>query len=234
METTVTTDAVKIKPGIGTGGETNLGGDGGGPQGSGPNPADWPPGYSRDDAIEPTKYRIAVWLGLASIAMLFISLTSAYILRQTKSLSSESPDWKALQVPSALWVTTALILLSSASFEIARRALKNNLYEKFKTWISITTALGFAFLLGQILGWRQLTSQGIYLRSNPHSSFFYLLTGLHAVHLLGGILILSYVTMAALRLRISAKKRTTVEVTSVYWHFMDGLWIYLFVLLFFF
>jgi cytochrome c oxidase subunit 3 len=234
METTVTTNAVNIKPGLGAGGGTNLGGNGGGPQGADPNPTDWPPGFSRDDAIEPSKYRIAVWLGLASITMLFIALTSAYILRESKSLATDNPDWKPLQVPSALWVTTAVILLSSVSFEIARRALKASQFERFKIWISITTALGVLFLVGQILAWRQLTGQGIYLKSNPHSSFFYVLTGLHALHLLGGMLVLMYVLVSALRLRISARKRTTIEVTSLYWHFMDGLWIYLFVLLFFF
>lgn len=234
METTVTTNAVNIKPGIGAGGGTNLGGNGGGPQESDPNPTDWPPGYSREDAIEPSKYRIAVWLGLASITMLFIALTSAYILRQSKSLATENPDWKPLQVPSALWVTTAVILLSSVSFEIARRALKASQFERFKTWISITTGLGVLFLVGQVLAWRQLTGQGIYLKSNPHSSFLYVLTGLHALHLLGGMLVLIYVLVSALRLRISARKRTTIEVTALYWHFMDGLWIYLFVLLFFF
>ena len=234
MDTTVTTADVKIKPGIGTGGGANLGGDGGGPQDSDPNHSNWPPGYSSDDALEPTKYRIAIWLTLASISMLFIALTSAYILRQYNSLSSANPDWKPLQIPTALWITTAVILLSSISFEIARRALKQNHYEKFKSWISITTVLGFTFLVGQVVAWRQLAGQGIFLKSNPHSSFFYVLTGLHALHLLGGIVVLTYVLISALRLRISLKKRTTVEVTSLYWHFMDGLWIYLFVLLFFF
>jgi cytochrome c oxidase subunit III len=234
METLVTTNAVNIKPGIGAGGGTNQGGDGGGPQEPDQNPSNWPPGYSREDAIEPSKYRIAVWLGLASITMLFIALTSAYILRQTKSLATDNPDWKTLQVPSALWVTTVVILLSSVSFEIARRALKKNQFERFKTWISLTTVLGFVFLIGQVMAWRQLAAQGIYLKSNPHSSFFYVLTGLHALHLEGGLLTLCYLTIAAWRLRISARKRTTIEVTSLYWHFMDGLWIYLFVLLFFF
>ncbi|MBI3653948.1 MAG: cytochrome c oxidase subunit 3 [Acidobacteria bacterium] len=233
METTITTD-LKIKTGMGAGGGKNFGDDGGGPQGADSNSSDWPPGYSPEDAIEPTKYRIAVWLGLTSIAMLFIALTSAYILRQYNGMTAAKPDWQPLHLPSALWITTAIILLSSLSFEIARRALKQNRYEKFKTWISLTTALGFLFLAGQVLAWRQLASQGIYLRSNPHSSFFYVLTGLHALHLLGGIVVLSYVLISAWRLRIGLRKRTTVEVTSLYWHFMDGLWVYLFVLLFFF
>lgn len=233
METTITTAEIDVKPGIGAGGGTNPGGDGG-PQGPDPNPQDWPPGYSQENAIEPTKYRIAMWLGLASVAMLFFALTSAYILRQYNSLTSATPDWNPIQIPSALWVSTAVILLSSISLEIARRALRNNQYERFKSWISITTVLGFVFLIGQVIAWRQLAMQGIYLKSNPHSSFFYLLTALHALHLYGGLLVLSYVMVSALRLRIGMKKRLTVEVTTLYWHFMDGLWIYLFVLLFFF
>jgi cytochrome c oxidase subunit III len=235
METTITTAEIDVKPGLGAGGGTNSGGEGG-PQGPpDPNHQDWPPGYSSEDAIEPSKYRIGMWLGLASIAMLFFALTSAYILRKyPPNLTTAAPDWQSLEIPLALWITTAVILASSISFEIARRALKKNLYEKFKSWISITTVLGFAFLIGQIIAWRQLAGQGIYLQSNPHSSFFYMLTALHALHLLGGILVLSYVMLSALRMRIGVKKRLAVEITSLYWHFMDGLWIYLFVLLFFF
>jgi cytochrome c oxidase subunit III len=233
METTITATGIDVKPGLGAGGGNNLGGDGGGPKGSDANEQNWPPGYSHEDAVEPSKYRIATWLGLGSVAMLFFALTSAYIWRQF-SQTSGTPDWVAIQIPSAMWLTTAVILFSSISFEIARRALRLNQFEKFKSWISITTVLGFGFLAGQIIAWQQLAAQGIYLQSNPHSSFFYVLTGLHAVHLLGGILVLSYVMLSALRMRIGLKKRVTVEMTALYWHFMDGLWIYLFVLLFFF
>ena len=97
----------------------------------------------------------------------------------------------------------------------------------------MTTLLGVAFLAGQLIAWRQLAGQGIYVDSHPHSSFFYLLTSLHALHLLGGIIALAYITIAGLRLRISLRRRTVVNVTAIYWHFMDGLWVYLFLLLFF-
>lgn len=232
METTITATGIDVKPGLGAGGGSNPGGEGNGPKGPEQNDQNWPPGYSKADAIEPSKYRIATWLGLGSVSMLFFALTSAYIWRQYTGQTSS--DWVPLQIPSALWITTVVILFSSISFEIARRALRLNQFEKFKSWISITTVLGFAFLVGQIIAWRQLAAQGIYLQSNPHSSFFYVLTGLHAFHLLGGILVLSYVMMSAMRMRIGVNKRMTVEMTSLYWHFMDGLWIYLFVLLFFF
>jgi cytochrome c oxidase subunit III len=233
METVVSD--LNVKPGIGAGGGKNLGDDGGGPKGQDPKNSDWPPGYSRDDAIEPSKYKIAMWLVIISVLMLFVALTSAYILRQVnRDTGSIANDWLPLHIPSAMWVSTAVILLSSISIEVARRRLKKNQFPQFKTWILITTVLGVVFLIGQLVAWRQLAAQGIYLSSNPHSSFFYLLTGLHGLHLLGGVIALTYVTIAALRLRISIKKRHAVEVTSLYWHFMDGLWIYLFVLLFYF
>jgi cytochrome c oxidase subunit III len=227
MQTTVPTD-VEVRPGLGTSGGSNLGGSGG-PNPTPPTEPDWPPGFTREDRIEPSKYKIMMWLLITSVTMLFVALTSAYIFRQANRAS-----WKPLVIPVALWVSTGFILLSSVSFELARRALRKNLFEPFRTWVLTTTVLGVAFLIGQVLAWRQLTSQGLYLQSNPHSSFFYLLTGLHGLHLLGGIIALAYVTIAALRMRISARNRNTIEVTSLYWHFMDGLWVYLFALLFFF
>lgn len=233
MDLTAVT-GVNVKPGLGAGGGQNSG-DGGGPKGRDPNHPEWPPGYSRDDAIEPTKYRIAMWLGIISVLMLFVALTSAYIIRQSdKNTGGLAKDWFPLQIPSALWVTTGAILISSLTFELARRTLKKNQYTQFRNWIVITTALGAIFLIGQVIAWRQLAGQGIYLSSHPHSSFFYILSGLHALHLIGGIIALVYVTLAAVKLRITARKRNAVEVTSLYWHFLDGLWIYLFLLLFFF
>jgi cytochrome c oxidase subunit 3 len=231
MGTTITTD-VNVKPsGAGTDGRGS--GDPGGPFNPGsPEPNNWPPGFTREDAIEPDKYRIGMWVGLASILMLFVALTSAYILRQTRGLS-EVHDWTPLEMPTALWFNTFVLLISSVSIELARRALKRNDYKRFRAWISSTTLLGIAFLAGQIIAWRQLAGQGIYVNTHPHSSFFYLLTSLHALHLLGGIIALAYVTIAGLRLRISLRRRTVVNVTALYWHFMDGLWIYLFLLLFF-
>jgi cytochrome c oxidase subunit 3 len=162
----------------------------------------------------------------------FISLTSAYIVRQCP-LSGGDSDWLRSDA-SVLWFTTGVLVVSSLSIELARRALKRNDYAGFRKWISLTTLLGVAFLVGQLMAWRQLAAQGVFINSHPHSSFFYLLTSLHGIHLLGGVIALGYVTVAALRMRIGFKRRTAVDVTAIYWHFMDGLWIYLFVLLFFF
>ncbi|HEX8088865.1 MAG TPA: cytochrome c oxidase subunit 3 [Blastocatellia bacterium] len=224
--TDVTTE-VRAKP-------RGAGAGGGGPQDPGPDdPKGWPPGFTREDAIEPEKYRIGMWVALASILMLFISLTSAYIVRQIPALNGGEVDWVPLQMPPVLWLNTAALLASSVTIEVARRALKRNEYGRFNRWIATTTILGIGFLAGQFIAWRQLTDQGVYVDSHPHSSFFYLLTSLHGVHLLGGVIALSFVTVAALRLRIGMRKRAAVNVTALYWHFMDGLWIYLFLLLFF-
>lgn len=229
MPSALTTN-IKIKPGGG------LSPGGGNPFGSGPaGSEDWPPGWTGDNAVETEKYRIGMWVALASILMLFISLTSAYIVRGVPALSGGGDtDWLPLDMPRVLWFTTGVLLLSSVSIELARRALKRNEYAGFKRWISLTTLFGVAFLVGQLMAWRQLAGQGVFINSHPHSSFFYLLTSLHGVHLLGGVIALGYVTVAALRMRIGFKRRTAVDVTAIYWHFMDGLWIYLFGLLFFF
>lgn len=222
MGTTITPE-VKVKRGAP---------GGGGPFDPGKGGNDWPPGYSRDDAIEPAKYRIGMWVGLASVVMLFVSLTSAYIFRQIVG-TGEAKDWVPIQMPFVLWITTAVILASSVTIELARRTLRIGNYAGFSRWITMTTVLGLVFLIGQILAWRELVAQGIYINSNPHSSFFYLLTSLHGLHLAGGLVALGYITVAALRARVGIRKRNATEVTAIYWHFMDGLWIYLFVLLFY-
>ena len=232
MPNTLTTD-IGIKPGLGGGGNRGpRGGDLRRPDSE--DPKDWPPGWSSEDALEPQKYRIGMWVALASILMLFIALTSAYIVRGVPALGGGTDDWLPIDMPGVLWINTVILLASSVTLELARRSLSRNDYSRFKTWISATTVLGVAFLAGQVTAWRELSSQGVYINSHPHSSFFYLLTSLHGLHLLGGVIALAYVTVAALRMRIGFKRRTAVNVTTIYWHFMDGLWIYLFGLLFFF
>jgi cytochrome c oxidase subunit 3 len=170
-------------------------------------------------------------VGLASIAMMFTSLSSAYIVR-----SGTAADWLPLRVPRVMFVSTALILISSVTIEIARRKLKHSFAEAYSKYLLLTGILGLAFLSSQLIAWRQLASQGIYVSTHPHSSFFYLLTGAHAVHIAGGLLAL---TILWLRSRpkldkpgLAATRQATADAVSIYWHFMDGLWIYLFLLLF--
>jgi cytochrome c oxidase subunit 3 len=208
-------------------------GPGSGPGIPGPNGN----GSKRRDAFqEPdsggNRYRIGMWVALASIAMMFTSLSSAYIVR-----SASSNDWAPLAMPRILLASTALILLSSVTLEFARRKLKRSLTGEYARYLLLTALLGAGFLVSQLIAWQQLTKQGIYLSSNPHSSFFYLLTGAHAVHLVGGLLALSFLWLRTRRRQstephLLAKRQATADAVTIYWHFMDGLWIYLFLLLF--
>ena len=234
MPTTFTED-IKVRPKpVGTGGSRSGSGGGGDPLKPGKGgPKDWPPGYTRDDAIQPEKYRIGMWVALASILMLFVALTSAYIVRQVPAWNGGIDDWIPLQMPQVMWANTAAILLSSLTMELARRALDRRDYHGLNRWLVLTTLLGIGFLVGQYVAWKQLAAQGIYVNTHPHSSFFYLMTSVHGAHLVGGIIALTYVTINALRLRIGVQKRNAVKVVTLYWHFMDGLWVYLFLLLFF-
>jgi cytochrome c oxidase subunit III len=178
------------------------------------------------------RYRIGVWVGIGSILMLFVALTSSYIVR-----SASSNDWQPIAMPKVLWLSTALILISSITMEVSRRSLKQQRDAGYGRWLLITVALGLAFLASQLLAWRQLVRQGVYMASNPYNSFLYLFTAAHGLHLLGGILGLSYLLLR------TRKKRGTVEgelrrlgaadAATIYWHFMDGLWVALFMLLFF-
>ena len=177
------------------------------------------------------RYRIGMWVGLASIAMMFTSLSSAYIVR-----SGTAQDWVPLSIPKVMFVSTTLLVISSVTLELARRKLKQNLAAVYSKYLLLTALLGVAFLGSQLFAWRQLAQQGIYLSSHPHSSFFYLLTGAHAVHLAGGLLELAFLWLRSRRQleepALVAKRQATADAVSIYWHFMDALWIYLFLLLF--
>jgi cytochrome c oxidase subunit 3 len=164
-----------------------------------------------------------MFFALASISMLFLGLTSAYMVRQ----GSEA-DWHSLRMPALLLVNTAVLAVSSVSMEKARRAEHAR---NFNLWLRTTAALGVVFVAGQLAVWRQLSDRGVYLSTNPHSSFFYLLTGLHGLHLLGGILALSFLALKP-QARVAAGRSPVVEATAFYWHFMGVLWAYLLVLLF--
>jgi cytochrome c oxidase subunit 3 len=174
---------------------------------------------------------VGMWVTLSAILMMFTALTSAYIVR-----AGLSDDWRPLLIPRAIWLSTALILVSSITFEIARRCLKQRREQAYSRWLLLTVCLGLGFLAAQLLAWRELVVQGVYLVSNPHSSFFYLLTGVHGVHLLGGILALDYLLLRTWRRNQDAgalsKRQTATDVTGIYWHFMGGLWVFLFLLLF--
>ena len=177
------------------------------------------------------RYRIGVLVSLASIAMLFTSLSSAYIVR-----SGVTYDWYPIAVPRVMFGSTALLILCSIAIEIARRKLKQGLSETYSKYLLLTGLLGVGFLVSQLFAWRQLAAQGIYISSHPHSSFFYVLTGAHAVHIAGGLLALTFLWFRSRpqfnKPGWSGKRQAVADAVSIYWHFMGALWIYLFLLLF--
>jgi cytochrome c oxidase subunit 3 len=162
---------------------------------------------------------------LAATTMVFAALTSAFVVRR-----GMSDDWVSLVKPRILWANTVVLLVSSIVLDLSRRALKNRNRSLFNLWWTIATALGILFLAGQAYAWRELKEAGIFVATNPASSFFYLLTAAHAVHLLGGVVALVYVDVQALRLQLGPAKRTAIDVTAIFWHFLDGVCIFLMVL----
>ena len=206
-------------------------GSGTGPKIPGPNGNGSKGDPFRQPDSKGNRYRIGMWVGLASIAMMFTSLSSAYIVR-----SGTAPDWIPLRVPRVMFVSTLLIVISSVTIELARRKLKQGLNAVFAKYLLLTSVLGLAFLGLQLLAWRQLAGQGIYVATHPHSSFFYLLTGAHAVHLAGGLLALGFLWLRWRRhvndSALASRRQAAADAVSIYWHFMDALWIYLFLLLF--
>lgn len=182
--------------------------------------------------FSPARYRVGIWVAIASIVMLFTGLASAYIVR-----SASSNDWAPIAMPKILWFSTAAILISSVTIEFSRRSLKHEAGARYGTWLMITAALGLIFVASQFFAWRQLAAQGVYMASNPHSSFFYLFTAAHGLHVLGGISALLYLLVRTRKKRDTLegelRRAGAAEAASVYWHFMDGLWICLFFLLFF-
>ncbi len=198
--------------------------------GRGPGSGSWSGGNGggsggREYHDSPEKYRIGIWIANAGILMVFMAFSSAFIVGRAKG--------HLIELPSALWFSTAVIIVSSVTIEVARQALRRGIESAFKQWMTITTALGVLFLAGQVEAFRQLAANGFYLSSNPHTSYAYVLTALHGLHLMGGLFALLYVMIRARWSWAAPRKRVTVDATAIYWHFLDGLWIYLFILLFF-
>src|SRR5580700_9768357 len=159
---------------------------------------------------------------LAATTMAFAAFTSAFVVRR-----GISNDWVDLPMPRIVWANTAILLASSVLLELARRSLKTGRRTGFNRYWTAGTVLGGLFLAGQAVAWWQLNRAGIFVSSNPSSSFFYLLTATHGVHIVGGLSALAYVDVQALRLRLGPGKRTAVDVSALFWHFVDGIWLYL-------
>lgn len=164
-------------------------------------------------------------MGLGGILMFFMALVSAYIVRK----GMPNSGWVALPIlPRILWLNTCLLIASSVALVRARARFRADDHAGFRRWWSAATILGILFLAGQIAAWRELVANGVYLATNASSSFFYLFTAAHGVHLAGGIVALLWVLLRPAR-RLT--RGTATELAAMYWHFMDALWVCLFVLL---
>lgn len=175
--------------------------------------------------------RTGIWVGIAGICMTFAALTSALVVRQGASM-----DWRHFSLPSVLYFNTAVLFGSSFALEVARKrvaAFARGLQSSRSVplaWLYLTLGLGLVFVAGQYAAWMQLKAQGLYLATNPSSAFFYVLTAMHALHVLGGLGGLTLV-ISRLTRRVPTLRRSTLDTASYYWHFMDVLWLYLLFLL---
>jgi cytochrome c oxidase subunit III len=174
----------------------------------------------------PKRYSTAITIGIVSILMFFMALASAFIV-----LRRSSDLWVTVHLPRILWANTCVLLASSFTLESARQRLFLANASGFRKFWLMTTALGLLFVAGQLVAWRQLVAQGVYITSNQASSFFYIFTGAHAVHLLGGVGALLFVSFKKFE-KTKISLPAAAEITSYYWHFMDGLWIFLLALLY--
>jgi cytochrome c oxidase subunit III len=207
----------------------DIGGGGGGappPPGGGDDGGGDDRNRRRKWTPSPKRYSTAITIGIVSILMFFMALASAFIV-----LRRSSDLWVTVHLPGILWANTCALLASSFTLESARQRLFLADASGFRKFWLVTTALGLLFVAGQLVAWRQLVAQGVYIASNQASSFFYIFTGAHAVHLLGGVGALLFVAFGKFqKTRISLP--AAAEITSYYWHFMDGLWIFLLTLLY--
>ena len=212
--TTITEVVEQIDAGKGGGGASS--GNGGGREEES--------GASGSGFVPQRTYVTGMIVGLGGILMFFMALVSAYIVRKGMPNSM----WLPLDIPRILWLNTAILVASSFTLARSRTLFRADNEDGFRYWWGWTTVLGVFFLVGQVIAWRQLVAAGIYLQSNPSSSFFYVFTAAHGLHLVGGVLALLSV---AFRPTHRLTRGTASEVVSIYWHFMDGLWVFLFLLL---
>ena len=173
--------------------------------------------------IHPHKFTL--WVAIGSILMMFAGLTSAYIVKRNQA------GWVTFNLPVAFWYSTAVIVASSLVLMTALRAFRERAMSRYRKLMAGTLVLGVLFIALQILGFKQLWAQGVTLQANVSYSFLYVIVGLHAIHVIGGVIALIIMSMQAFSSRVKNYSIVPVEVMSTYWHFVDVLWLYLLVFL---
>ena len=174
-------------------------------------------------SMQPKKF--ALWLFMVSSSMLFAAWTSAYLVRQGAG------NWVIFDLPGLFWFNTGVILLSSVTMHWAYVSAKRDNLGALKAALFVTLGLGLAFLVGQYFAWAELVSNKVHFVGNPSGSFVYVLSGVHGLHIVSGIVFLLIVLVPALKDKIHSKNKLSLELCTTYWHFLDGLWLYLFVFL---
>ena len=174
-------------------------------------------------SMDPMKFTL--WLFVVTIVMLFASQTSAYLVRRAEG------NWLEFEMPKIFWYSTAVLLLSSVCMQYAYRMAKKDQFDRLKIAISVTFVLGLTFLYMQFQGWKELVAMNVYFVGNPSGSFFYVFTGLHGFHIISGLIVMLFALTAAFRLKLHAKNLRQIQICVTYWHFLDILWVYLFVFL---
>ena len=176
--------------------------------------------------VHPLKF--ALWLIIISIIMMFAAFTSAYIVRK------EEGNWLEFDLPDNLLINTALLVLSSVFMQLAYFAAKKDNLNQLKIYLALTLGLGIAFLVGQWEAWGNLVNRNIFFGgsdANPSGSFLYVLTGVHGFHLITGLIFVLIVLISSYRFKIHSKNLLRIELCTIYWHFLGGLWIYLYLFL---
>jgi cytochrome c oxidase subunit III len=174
-------------------------------------------------SMNPKKF--GMWLFLASVLMLFAALTSAYIVRQAEG------NWLYFDLPQVFYSTTIVILLSSVTMQWAYFSAKKDDLQTVRNMVIATAILGVVFVVGQVWGWGEMAKQGVHFVGNPSGSFVIVLTLVHGLHLISAIVFLAIVLAAALKGKIHSGNLLQMEMCATYWHFLGGLWLYLFVFL---
>lgn len=177
----------------------------------------------RSSNIHPLKF--ALWVGIATIIMMFGAFTSAYIVRRAAG------NWYEFKLPDIFWVSTIVIVASSLTLHASYRAFVSGMERRYKSLLVVTLVLGLFFVVLQYLGWKAMTAMGATFTINPSSSFVYVISGVHAAHVLGGVtaLIMALIHAFALPYKPTPRRRLRFELVVHYWHFVDILWVYLFV-----
>ncbi len=180
------------------------------------------PTYSEEQRLFQAR-KFGLWIGIAGMLMVFTSLTSAYIVRKAAG------NWLEFKLPDVFFYNALLVLASSLALQMAYRMFKQQKFGLYKGLLSLTWFMGLAFLIGQYAGWQQMNEMGIFLQGNPSGSFIFILSGLHALHLLVGLTVLSVALIHAFSLpdRLTERRKFRFELTLIFWHFLTFLWVYL-------